>query len=105
MNVIGDSFLPHSGFVPNMRKSSTSVRRTGFASSEKPPFRERALLRIMYTPVASTMPMTQGLSPRRTACTYLFLKKVLSSAVTSRTMTKEGRTTASVASSAPGSPA
>ena len=60
---------------------------------------------IRYAPVASTIPTTQGYSPRRTAWASGYLSSFRSRVMTSRMMTNDGSTTALVAISAPGSPA
>lgn len=47
---------------------------------------------------------TQGRTPSSTACTPAYRSTLRSTAATSRMMTKDGSTTPSVATSAPGSP-
>ena len=57
----------------------------------------KQFLPIIYTPIAKTIPITQGFNPFKTACTYLFLTAFFNSAVIKSIIMKEGKTTASVA--------
>ena len=54
----------------------------------------RQFFAIIYTPIARTIPITQGFNPLKTACTYLFLKAFFNNAVIKSIIINDGKTTA-----------
>ena len=58
----------------------------------------------IYTPVARIIPVTLGLTPRKTARKYLLFSIVLNTTIISRIMTNAGSMTATVDKNAPAKP-
>ena len=105
ISTMGDSFLP----VIFGQRSMTAVRMAVVTipgiSTIAPPDRGRALWTTIYTPMASTMPTTQGFSPCSTAWTYRFFMAFFRMHTISRITRYAASTTPTGATKLPQKPA